>query len=56
MKQEQFEQLVRILNTLNTITTKGEDTIIMGDCLRAMQALAQEIQIIENDKSEPQGE
>ena len=44
MKQEQFEQLVRILNTLNTITTKGEDTIIMGTCLQALKVLIQQIE------------
>ena len=41
MKQEQFEQLVRILNTF---TTKGEDTIIMGTCLQALKVLIQEIE------------
>ena len=56
MTQEQVNQVIRIYNTLCTVATKGEDTIIMGDCLRAMHTLAQEIQIIENDKSEPQGE
>ena len=56
MTQEQVNQFVRIYNTLCTVSTRGEDTIVMGECLRAMQVLAQEIQIIENDKSEPQGE
>ena len=56
MTQEQMNQFVRIYNTLCTVATRGEDTIIMGECLRAMQTLAQEIQIVEDDKSEPQGE
>ena len=56
MTQEQMNQFVRIYNTLCTVATRGEDTIVMGECLRAMQALAQEIQIIADDKSEPQGE
>ena len=56
MTQEQINQFVRIYNTLCTVATRGEDTIVMGECLRAMQTLAQEIQIIEDDKSEPQGE
>lgn len=56
MTQEQINQFVRIYNTLCTVATRGEDTIVMGECLRAMQTLAQEIQIVEDDKSEPQGE
>ena len=43
MTQEQLTQFVRIYNTLCTVSTKGEDTLIMGECLRAMQALAQEL-------------
>ena len=42
MTQEQITQFIRIYNTLCTIETRGENTLIMGDCLRAMQALAQE--------------
>lgn len=33
MDKQLFEQLVRIYNTLTTISTKGEDTIIMATCL-----------------------
>lgn len=56
MTQEQMNQFIRIYNTLCTVATRGEDTIVMGECLRAMQTLAQEIQIVEDDKSELQGE
>ena len=42
--QEQLVQLSRIYNTLLTIETKGENTLIMADCVRALQQLAQEIQ------------
>ena len=42
--QEQLIQLSRIYNTLLTIETKGENTLIMADCVRALQQLAQEIQ------------
>ena len=31
------EQLVRIYNTLSNISTKGEDTLAMSDCLRALE-------------------
>ena len=47
MIQEQFTQLVRIYNTLMTIGTKGEDTLVMADCLRALKALAESIEVIE---------
>ena len=43
MTQEQITQLIRIYNTLCTISTKGEDTLIMGECLRATQALIAEL-------------
>ena len=35
--REQLEQLARIYNTFMNISTKGEDTFIMADCLRAME-------------------
>lgn len=49
--QEQLTQLARIYNTLLTIETKGENTLIMADCVRALQELAQGIQ--QNDGSVP---
>lgn len=36
-------QLQRIYNTLGLISTRGEDTLLMADCLRAMQQLAQQM-------------
>ena len=35
--QEQLEQLTRIYNTMLEISTKGENTLIMADCLRALE-------------------
>lgn len=35
--REQIEQLTRIYNTMLSIGTKGEDTLIMADCLRALE-------------------
>lgn len=32
-----LEQLTRIYNTLLLIRTNGEDTMIMGDCLKALK-------------------
>ena len=53
MTQEQLTQFTRIYNTLMLISTKGEDTLIMADCLRAMQEFTQTVQIIEPNMSAP---
>lgn len=55
MEQMYLEQLIRIYNTLMTIATKGEDTIIMGQCLGAMKEVLVEAQknpISVDDKDE----
>lgn len=36
------EKLNNLLNTLSTITTKGEDTLKMADCIRYTAQLIQE--------------
>lgn len=41
LTNEQFVQLTRIYNTLLTIETKGENTLIMADCVRALQETIQ---------------
>ena len=41
--REQVEQLSRIYNTMLEIRTKGEDTIIMSDCLRALEQVVQQV-------------
>ena len=38
MTYEKLEILSRIYNTLLLINTKGEDTIVMADCLNAMRS------------------
>ena len=38
MTYEKLEALSRIYNTLLLINTKGEDTLVMADCLNAMRA------------------
>ena len=40
---EQVEQLTRIYNTMLEIRTKGEDTIVMADCLRALQQVITQV-------------
>ena len=44
MNENQFSQMVKIFNTLTLITTSGENTIIMGQCLSAFKDLITEIQ------------
>ena len=41
--REQVEQLTRIYNTMLGIGTKGEDTLIMADCLRALEQVIVQI-------------
>lgn len=43
---EYLEQLIKIYNTLNLISTKGEDTIIMGQCLSAFKKILVDMQNI----------
>lgn len=44
MNKDQLVQLVRIYNTLTTISTKGEDTLAMADCLNVFRPLLLELQ------------
>lgn len=37
MNYNDLELLTRIYNTLLLINTKGEDTMIMGECLKVLQ-------------------
>lgn len=41
MTYEKLETLSRIYNTLLLINTKGEDTLIMADCLNAIRTFIQ---------------
>jgi len=47
MTRQQAEQFIKIYNALLTISTKGEDTKTMGDILKAMENLANSIQIVD---------
>ena len=47
---EQLNMLSRIYNTLLAISTKGEDTLIMADCLRALEKTVTEITQSENSQ------
>ena len=37
MTYEKLETLSRIYNTLLLINTKGEDTLVMAECLKALR-------------------
>lgn len=55
MTYEKLDVLSRIYNTLLLINTKGEDTMVMGDCLRAMKSfILNEQKIIEAEMNQPQ--
>lgn len=44
MSMERIEQLARIYNTLLLVNTKGEDTVLMADCLKALRTFVTEEQ------------
>lgn len=39
-----LEQLIKIYNTLGLVSTKGEDTIMMGQCLSTFRTVLMEMQ------------
>ena len=45
-----MDDLIKIYNTLTTISTKGEDTLAMADCLRAFRKWILENQNKENEE------
>lgn len=51
--KEQLTQFSRIYNTLLQVNTHGEDTMVMGDCLRALQRLILEIDDMNNTSQVP---
>ena len=55
MTYEKLETLSRIYNTLLLINTKGEDTMVMGDCLRALKSFIlneqKELEVAMNTKA-----
>lgn len=42
--EQYFDQLIKIYNTLLMVSTSGENTIIMGQCLGAMREMLETIQ------------
>lgn len=43
MTEQELQQLGKIYNTLTLVSTKGEDTVTMAECLKALKALYQEL-------------
>ena len=37
------DRLVTIFNALNSVSTKGQDTLVMADCLRELAAIVQDL-------------
>ena len=54
MNNQIIEQLGRILNTLTLIETSGKNTLLMADCIRALdevcQVMSEEMQDTDVDK------
>lgn len=46
------EKLVKITNTLARISTRGEDTLMMADCLRAMEQVINEMHSVQDKEAE----
>lgn len=44
MTQTHLENLIRVYNALLGISTKGEDTVMMGQCLAVMRDILTEVQ------------
>ena len=44
MKREYLKQLIHIYNTLCTVFVRGEDSIPMGDCVKALRELVLDAQ------------
>ena len=42
MSEKQVTQLTQLYNTLLLISTRGEDTMIMAECIKALQQIIQE--------------
>ena len=59
MTYEKLETLSRIYNTLLLINTKGEDTLVMADCLNAMRTFVtneqKELEAAMNTKAVSEG-
>lgn len=51
--REQVEQLTRIYNTMLEIRTKGEDTLVMADCLRALEQVVTQVMQSNNQAQAP---
>ena len=42
MSEKQVTNLTQLYNTLLLISTRGEDTMIMAECIKALQQIIQE--------------
>lgn len=60
MNKEQFTVLSQIYNTLLLVETKGENTLIIAECLKALQGVlneaSQQIATVDQANEETEGE
>ena len=52
--KEQVEQLTRIYNTMLEIGTKGKDSLVMSDCLRALEQVITQVMQANQEKAPDQ--
>lgn len=52
MTQENINILGNVFNALGNISTKGEDTLLMADCLRVLQQLLSDLTQENNTETE----
>lgn len=52
MTKSNYEMLGQIYSAMGQISTKGEDTLIMADCLRAVNQLLMEEKPAEDESPE----
>lgn len=50
MNETLLEQLIKVYNTLLLVNTRGEDTVVMGQCLSSFKNVLLELQ---NNLSNP---
>lgn len=51
MDKETREKLILIYNTLLGVSTRGEDTIIMSDCIKSLRSVILDTPIIKSEAS-----
>lgn len=51
MKEQDINFLKVLYNTLSLVTTKGEDTILMGECLKQLRNFTNRLADLQEEKN-----